>query len=115
MGEMTNRVPLKAYHVFTLDKLIIALVKQVSIFLCLCYVILILPLLPKVQTILSDYKCQEFLFLIQNFRALERVSNQDIIRYRREAEGIVGAEDPLYKIVWVSPILNAADVESNES
>ena len=30
------------------------------------------------------------------------MNNQDIIRYRREAEGIVGVEDPLYKIEWVS-------------
>jgi paired amphipathic helix protein Sin3a len=58
-----------------------------------------------VQTILSDYKCQEFLFLIQNVRSLDGMSNQDIIRYRREAEGLVGAEDPLYKIEWVSPYM----------
>ncbi|THV01430.1 hypothetical protein K435DRAFT_655423 [Dendrothele bispora CBS 962.96] len=72
----------KAYHLFTLDKLIIALVKQV-------------------QTIISDAKCQELWTLFQGAHNSDTFSNQDIIRYRREAERHVGQDDPLYRIQWV--------------
>ncbi|KAL0951709.1 hypothetical protein HGRIS_008384 [Hohenbuehelia grisea] len=73
----------KAYHVFTLDKLIVALVKQV-------------------QTVLSDNKCQELWTLLQQTtQNAETITNQDIIRYRREAERHVGQDDLLYKIQWV--------------
>lgn len=72
---------------FTLDKLITALVKQV-------------------QTIISDNKCQEFWTLLQSIRKSETVSNQDIVRYRREVERNIGSDDPLYKIDWVSLTLS---------
>ncbi|KAJ8464001.1 hypothetical protein ONZ45_g17389 [Pleurotus djamor] len=71
----------KGYHVFTLDKLITALVKQV-------------------QTILLDNKCQELWTLFQSTQSAEALTNQDIIRYRREAEHHVGQDDPLYRIQW---------------
>ncbi|KAJ4485722.1 hypothetical protein J3R30DRAFT_3441510 [Lentinula aciculospora] len=71
----------KAYHLFTLDKLIIALVKQV-------------------QTITSDAKCQELWSLLQSAQVSESITNQDIIRYRREAETNVGPDGHLYKIQW---------------
>ncbi|KAF9059889.1 hypothetical protein BDP27DRAFT_1385647 [Rhodocollybia butyracea] len=72
----------KAYHLFTLDKLIIALVKQV-------------------QTIISDAKCQELWALLQSAQVSEWITNQDIIRYCREAETHVGQDGHLYKIQWV--------------
>ncbi|KAF8079008.1 histone deacetylase complex, SIN3 component [Lyophyllum atratum] len=72
----------KAYHLFTLDKLITALVKQV-------------------QTILSDHRCQELWKLLQNAQSSEIVTNQDIVRYRREAERHVGQDDHLYRLQWV--------------
>ncbi|KAL4269176.1 Transcriptional regulatory protein Sin3-like protein [Pleurotus pulmonarius] len=71
----------KAYHVFTLDKLITALVKQV-------------------HTILSDNKCQELWTLLQYMQAADTLTNRDIVRYRREAERHVGQDDHLYKIKW---------------
>ncbi|KIK70594.1 hypothetical protein GYMLUDRAFT_65815 [Collybiopsis luxurians FD-317 M1] len=71
----------KAYHLFTLDKLIIALVKQV-------------------QTIISDAKCQELWTLLQSAQVTEFITNQDIIRYRREAEAHVGQDCHLYKFQW---------------
>ncbi|KAJ3857305.1 hypothetical protein EV368DRAFT_71125 [Lentinula lateritia] len=71
----------KAYHLFTLDKLIIALVKQV-------------------QTITSDAKCQELWSLLQSAQVSESITNQDVIRYRREAETNVGQDGNLYKIQW---------------
>ncbi|KAL0068608.1 hypothetical protein AAF712_004324 [Marasmius tenuissimus] len=72
----------KAFHVFTLDKLIIALVKQV-------------------QTIISDSKGQELWSLLQSAHNSETLTNQDFIRYRREAERHVGQDDHLYRVQWV--------------
>ncbi|KAF5366942.1 hypothetical protein D9757_010834 [Collybiopsis confluens] len=68
----------KAYHLFTLDKLIIALV----------------------QTIVSDAKCQELWALLQSAQVTETITNQDIVRYRREAETHVGPDGHLYRFQW---------------
>ncbi|KAJ6601223.1 histone deacetylase complex, SIN3 component [Mycena vulgaris] len=76
----------KAYHLFTMDKLITALVKQV-------------------QTIVGDNKCQELWTLLQsaNVNAGDGagMSDADIVRYRREAERHVGQDDHLYRLEWV--------------
>ncbi|KAL0581071.1 hypothetical protein V5O48_000964 [Marasmius crinis-equi] len=71
----------KAFHLFTLDKLITALVKQV-------------------QTIISDSKGQELWSLLQSAHNSESLTNQDFIRYRREAERHVGQDDHLYRVQW---------------
>ncbi|KAF9567836.1 hypothetical protein CPC08DRAFT_680594 [Agrocybe pediades] len=72
----------KAYTLFTLDKYIIALVKQV-------------------QTILADNKCQELWSLLKSAQNSKNITAQDIIRYRREAERHVGQDDHLYRLQWV--------------
>ncbi|PPQ77023.1 hypothetical protein CVT25_014839 [Psilocybe cyanescens] len=72
----------KAYTLFTLDKSIIALIKQV-------------------QTILGDNKCQEMWSLLKSAQSSKNISMQDIIRYRREAERHVGQDDHLYRLQWV--------------
>ncbi|GJE87693.1 hypothetical protein PsYK624_037760 [Phanerochaete sordida] len=69
----------KAYHVFTLDKVVTAIIKQA-------------------QTILGDNKCQELWDLLEGNRAKESVTLYDIIRYRREAEHHVGSDDHLYRV-----------------
>ncbi|KAJ3524043.1 hypothetical protein NM688_g8631 [Phlebia brevispora] len=74
---------MRAYLVFTLDKVITAIVKQV-------------------QTILSDNKCQELWHLLKRMRRRENVTLYDIVRYRREAERHVGSDDHLYKVDCVS-------------
>uniref|UniRef100_A0A0W0G4L7 Putative histone deacetylase complex, SIN3 component n=1 Tax=Moniliophthora roreri TaxID=221103 RepID=A0A0W0G4L7_MONRR len=71
----------KAFHLFTLDKLITALVKQV-------------------QTIISDVKCQELWSLLQSAQSSEALTNKEFIRYRREAERHVGQDDHLYRVQW---------------
>ncbi|PFH52285.1 hypothetical protein AMATHDRAFT_74340 [Amanita thiersii Skay4041] len=71
----------KAYQLFTLDKLITALVKQV-------------------QTILLDNKCQELWTFLQNAQNSETITKQEIVRYRREAEKHVGPDDHLYRLQW---------------
>ncbi|KAJ7082535.1 histone deacetylase complex, SIN3 component [Mycena crocata] len=75
----------KAYHLFTMDKLITALVKQV-------------------QTIVGDNKCQELWTLLQSASTSADsagMSDADIVRYRREAERHVGQDDHLYRLEWV--------------
>ncbi|KAK7031418.1 histone deacetylase complex, SIN3 component [Favolaschia claudopus] len=74
----------KAYHLFTMDKLIMALIKQV-------------------QTIVGDNKCQELWTLLQSAHAAADtpgLSDADIVRYRREAERHVGQDDHLYRLEW---------------
>ncbi|KAG0702743.1 hypothetical protein DFH29DRAFT_920208 [Suillus ampliporus] len=71
----------KAHHLFTLDKLLSSLIKQV-------------------QILLSDNKCQELWALLQQTRKVDALSNQDMIRYRREAERHVGADEHLYRFDW---------------
>jgi paired amphipathic helix protein Sin3a len=59
-----------------------------------------------VQILLSDNKCQELWVLLQQTRKVDGLSNQDMIRYRREAERHVGADEHLYRFDWVCEILN---------
>jgi hypothetical protein len=39
--------------------------------------------------------------MMQHMQRLEKVSNRDVMRYRREAERVIGVEDPLYRLEWV--------------
>ncbi|TFK94930.1 hypothetical protein K466DRAFT_475201 [Polyporus arcularius HHB13444] len=71
----------KAYNVFTLDRVIGAIVKQV-------------------QTVLGDNKCQELWYLLQQARSAEQATAHDVIRYRREAERNVGSDEKLYRLDW---------------
>ncbi|EAU92595.2 transcription regulatory protein [Coprinopsis cinerea okayama7 len=74
----------KAYLLFTIDKVIAALIKQV-------------------QTILSDHKSQELWTLLQTAQSSEKMTAQGIIRYRRNAEKHIGTvhDDHLFRIQWV--------------
>ncbi|KAJ3763150.1 hypothetical protein EV360DRAFT_92032 [Lentinula raphanica] len=55
----------------------------------------------QVQTITSDAKCQELWALLQSAQVSDSITNQDVIRYRREAETNVGQDGHLYRIQWV--------------
>ncbi|KAI0078868.1 hypothetical protein K474DRAFT_1770646, partial [Panus rudis PR-1116 ss-1] len=71
----------KAYNVFTLDRVIMAIIKQV-------------------QTVLSDNKCQELWYLLKKSRGRESATIVDMVRYRREAERNTGSDEHLYKVDW---------------
>ncbi|KAI6135502.1 hypothetical protein EV401DRAFT_2085142 [Pisolithus croceorrhizus] len=71
----------KAFYLFTLDKLIAAFVKQV-------------------QSVVSDNKCQELWALLRDVRRVDVLTNQDMIRYRRESEKHVGSDEHLYRVEW---------------
>jgi paired amphipathic helix protein Sin3a len=70
-----------AYQVFTLDKIVTAIIKQV-------------------QGVLADQKSLDMRTLLENVRNMDNASNRDIIRYRREAELNVGSDEHLYKVDW---------------
>lgn len=50
---------------------------------------------------MSDAKCQELWALLQSVQVTETITNQDIVRYRREAETHVGPDGHLYRFQWV--------------
>lgn len=59
-------------------------------------------LVVQVHSVLSDNKSQELWAMLREARRAEKVTIQDMIRYRREAERHVGADEHLYRIEWVS-------------
>ncbi|KAI0032163.1 hypothetical protein K488DRAFT_50553 [Vararia minispora EC-137] len=71
----------KAYLMYTVDKVIAALVKQV-------------------QTAVADQKCQELWALLRQQRAAVARTRRDLMRYRRQAERRVGADENLYRVEW---------------
>jgi paired amphipathic helix protein Sin3a len=75
----------KAYTMFTLDRVVAAIVKQT-------------------QTVLGDMKSQELFALLQRDRQHERTTTRQQIAYRYQAEGVLGAEENLYKVQYVSVI-----------
>ncbi|KAF8574590.1 hypothetical protein K439DRAFT_1649744 [Ramaria rubella] len=94
---------MKAYNVFTLDKVIGALIKQV-------------------QMILSDSKNKELVQLLQRERENPSSSTQDQINYRRKAESVVGTDEHLYRINYLQDsrtftiqLLGKEDVRDDDS
>ncbi|WWC87985.1 uncharacterized protein L201_002887 [Kwoniella dendrophila CBS 6074] len=71
----------KAYIMFTVDRVIAAIVKQV-------------------QTILGDMKSQELFALLQRDRLNEKTNTRRQIAYRMQAEGVLGADENLFKISY---------------
>jgi paired amphipathic helix protein Sin3a len=57
--------------------------------------------LSKVQTIVSDNKCQELWQFLRRHRSETSFTRQEIIQYRRGAERHVGTDDNLYRVEWV--------------
>ena len=96
---------MKAYNVFTLDKVIGSLIKQVGP----PKKILRRPKytyfgVHQVQIILSDGKNKELVQLLQRERENPSSSTQDQVNYRRKAESIVGPDEHLYRINYVGPL-----------
>ncbi|KAH9964149.1 hypothetical protein BC827DRAFT_1356668 [Russula dissimulans] len=71
----------KAFLLYTVDKIVASLIKQV-------------------QTIVSDNKCYELWQFLRRHRCEVSFTRQDIIKYRRQAEHHVGADDNLYRVEW---------------
>ncbi|KAF8518598.1 hypothetical protein JB92DRAFT_2902348 [Gautieria morchelliformis] len=79
----------RAYIVFTLDKLCAAICKQV-------------------QAVVQDFRCHELMCMLEQQRARDtdvlgsRIASQDVIRYRRQAEALVGSDENLFRIDWLT-------------
>ncbi|KAL4073700.1 hypothetical protein J3A83DRAFT_4090896 [Scleroderma citrinum] len=72
----------QAYQIFTIDKLLGALIKQV-------------------QLVLSDPRSQDLLELLKRDRALSSPTNQAQLNSRRSAENIMGPDENVYRIDWI--------------
>ncbi len=100
---------MQAFLLYTVDKIVASLIKQVGPFFLFgtgskfghghaarwfifCF---------QVQTIVSDNKCQELWQFLRRHRSEVSFTRQDIIKYRRNAEQHVGADDNLYRVEWV--------------
>lgn len=70
-----------AYRIFTIDKVVGALIKQV-------------------QFVLADPRSQELLELLKRDRALPSPTNQDQLNSRRLAENIIGPDENVYRVDW---------------
>ncbi|KAI0634768.1 hypothetical protein C8Q77DRAFT_1103995 [Trametes polyzona] len=71
-----------AYKLFTVDKVIGALIKQV-------------------QVILSDPKSQELYDLLRREREISSPTTQDLINCRRNTERVLGPDENLFRIDWL--------------
>ncbi|KAJ3720137.1 hypothetical protein C8R42DRAFT_672803 [Lentinula raphanica] len=72
-----------AYKIFTIDKLIGAIIKQV-------------------QLIFADPKTQELLENLKRDRAMASPTSQDQINNRRAAEKILGPDENLFRVDWLT-------------
>ena len=84
---------------FTVDRVVGAIVKQVSS----------LPLRPttmlmlgQVQNVLSDAKSQDLYEFLRRDRELASPTTQDQINARRNTEKVVGPDENIFRIDWVS-------------
>ncbi|THV08566.1 hypothetical protein K435DRAFT_708465 [Dendrothele bispora CBS 962.96] len=72
-----------AYKIFTVDKLIAAIVKQV-------------------QSVIADSKSQDLLEILKRDRAINTLTYQDQTNSRRNAEKILGPDENLFRVDWLS-------------
>jgi len=56
----------------------------------------------QTQTVLGDMKSQELFELLKRDRGFERSTTRRQIAYRMQAESVVGVDENIYKIEYVS-------------
>ncbi|THG98893.1 hypothetical protein EW026_g3371 [Hermanssonia centrifuga] len=72
----------EAYRLFTIDKVVGAIVKQV-------------------QTLLSDAKSQELFDLLRRERDIANPTTQDLINSRKNTERVLGPDENLFRMDWL--------------
>ena len=85
----------EAYEIFTIDKLIGAIINQVSAPVVV-FSIIYLQAKIKVQVVLGDPKA-----LLKNERTHGTLTTQDQINSRQNAERFLGPDENLFRIDWV--------------
>lgn len=109
-------VGIKAYPLFTVDKLISTLIKHVRILpapnyssisisrsvRCIAHVLLHLDShVLQIHTINSDGRCQDLVSLLEADRAREFTTAKQQVAYRAEAEEHFSSDENFYRIEWV--------------
>lgn len=84
---------------FTVDRVVGSLVKQVLLRLTATQQPLTLL---KAQHAISDTASQQLLHLLRRDRGISLLTAQDQMHARRNAESIVGPDENLFRIDWVS-------------
>jgi paired amphipathic helix protein Sin3a len=74
-----------AYKIFTVDKLIGAIIKQV-------------------QTVIADPKSQDLLEALKRERGLAFPTTQDRLNYQHQAENVLGPDENVFRIDWLSDL-----------
>ena len=85
---------------FTIDKLIGSVVKQVCVYKLLPANIQLTTVF-QAQTILSDSRSQDIFDLLRKERELTSPTTQDLINSRKNTERILGPDENLFRMVWV--------------
>ncbi|KAG1731662.1 uncharacterized protein EDB91DRAFT_1238915 [Suillus paluster] len=81
--QMRNMFGVKdAYRIFTIDKVIESLIKQV-------------------QLVLADAKSQELFEFLKRHRALQAPTIQDQLNSRRFAENVLGPDENIFRVDWL--------------
>ncbi|KAJ7650581.1 hypothetical protein FB45DRAFT_888175 [Roridomyces roridus] len=75
----------EAYKIFTVDKLIGSLIKQV-------------------QLLFADGKSQDLLEVLKRERALACPTTQDLINSRKSAEKVLGPDENLFRVDWLPEV-----------
>ena len=63
---------------------------------------LIGALIKQIQTILADPKSQDLYELLRREREISSPTTQDLINCRRNTERVLGPDENLFRIDWVS-------------
>lgn len=59
-------------------------------------------IIKQVQSIIADSRSQELLEILKRERSLASFTSQDQINSRRSAEKILGPDENLFRVDWVS-------------
>lgn len=69
----------------------------------------------QTQTVLGDIKSQELLALLRRDRSSEKTTTRQQIAYRMQAESVLGTDENLYKVEFVSSIAEVYPLKLSDS
>lgn len=73
------------------------------------FVVVTMHILLQVQAVVQDFRCHELMSMLEQQRGRDAEAHasgsglaiQDVIRYRRQAEALLGSDENLFRIDWV--------------
>ena len=114
-------VGIKAFPLFTIDKVIGTLIKHVGHFVEIVDSTRTHSSSTQIHAINGDGRCHDLVALLEKDRARESITPRQQIAYRLGAESVIGADDNLYRLEWVRRTLRlflfviADSVDSSDS